>query len=85
MLGSDFEPYTKTFNNACVVFGATVAIGKDNFESIIGDHLTFVDKSILIKEFIENEKINHRKLFEKLKVLAEIEIMEKHFAQYSVT
>ncbi|CAG8811687.1 10324_t:CDS:2, partial [Gigaspora rosea] len=76
-------------NNACVVFGATVAIGKDNFESIIGDHLTFVDKSILIKEFIESldfvSLVLHprrfgKKLFEKLKVLAEIEIMEKHFA-----
>ncbi|CAG8831036.1 1480_t:CDS:1, partial [Racocetra persica] len=41
-------------NNARVVFGATVAIGKDNFKSIIGDHLTFVDKSMLIKEFIES-------------------------------
>ncbi|CAG8562092.1 8181_t:CDS:2, partial [Scutellospora calospora] len=54
MLGSDFEPYTKTLNNARVVFGATVAIGKDNFESIMGDRLTFVDKSMLIKEFIES-------------------------------
>ncbi|CAG8504850.1 2445_t:CDS:2, partial [Scutellospora calospora] len=78
-------------------------------------HLTFVDKSMLIKEFIESsdfvslvlrprrfgkstnlsmlhrffeilqsqdEKIIRRKLFEKLKISAEIEIMEKHFAQY---
>ncbi|CAG8741946.1 11991_t:CDS:2 [Dentiscutata erythropus] len=115
MLGSDFEPYTKTLNNARVVFGATVAIGRDNFESIIDDRLTFVDKSMLIKEFIkssdlvslvlrprrfgkstnlsmlhrffeilqsQDEKIIRKKLFEKLKISAEIEIMKKHFAQY---
>ncbi|CAG8474948.1 11714_t:CDS:2 [Cetraspora pellucida] len=116
MLGSDFEPYTKTLNNARVVFGATVAIGKDNFESIMGDRLTFVDKSMLIKEFIESsdfislilrprrfgkstnlsmlnrffkvprsheEEIICRQLFEKLKISAEIEIMQKHFAHLS--
>ncbi|CAG8661220.1 10533_t:CDS:2, partial [Dentiscutata heterogama] len=41
-------------NNTRVVFGATIAIGKDNFESIIGDRLIFVDKSMLIKEFIKS-------------------------------
>ncbi|CAG8850564.1 8364_t:CDS:1, partial [Racocetra persica] len=41
-------------NNARVVFGASVAVGKDNFETIIRDRLTFVDKSMLIKEFIES-------------------------------
>ncbi|CAG8800425.1 3386_t:CDS:2, partial [Dentiscutata erythropus] len=41
-------------NNARVVFGASVAVGKDHFETIIRDRLTFVDKSMLIKEFIES-------------------------------
>ncbi|CAG8834513.1 14567_t:CDS:2, partial [Gigaspora margarita] len=104
-------------NNASIVFGATVAIGKDNFESIISDRLTFVDKSMLIKEFIESsdfislilrprrfgkstnlsmlnrffkvphsheEEVSCRQLFEKLKISSEIEIMQKHFAQYPV-
>ncbi|KAF0545630.1 DUF1703-domain-containing protein [Gigaspora margarita] len=54
MLGSNFEPYAENLNNARVVFGAGVAVGKDNFEAIIEDRLTFVDKSMLIKEFIES-------------------------------
>ncbi|CAG8848123.1 33429_t:CDS:2, partial [Gigaspora margarita] len=54
MLGSNFKPYTKTLNNARVVFGASVVVGKDNFETIISNRLTFVDKSMLVKEFIES-------------------------------
>ncbi|CAG8595746.1 16552_t:CDS:2, partial [Racocetra persica] len=41
-------------NNARVVFGAGVAVRKDNFETIISDCLTFVNKSMLVKEFIES-------------------------------
>ncbi|RHZ62760.1 hypothetical protein Glove_335g63 [Diversispora epigaea] len=54
MLNSNFEPYIKTFNNARVVFGTSVTIKKNNFESIMNNHLTFVDKSMFIKEFIDN-------------------------------
>ncbi|CAG8809457.1 39362_t:CDS:2, partial [Gigaspora margarita] len=54
ILGSNFEPYAENLNNARVVFGAGVAVGKDNFEAIIEDRLTFVNKSMLIKEFIES-------------------------------
>ncbi|KAF0545635.1 DUF1703-domain-containing protein [Gigaspora margarita] len=57
MLDSNFEPYAKNLNNARVVFGANVAVGKDNFEIIIRDRLTFVDKSMLIKEFIESSDL----------------------------
>ncbi|RHZ77896.1 hypothetical protein Glove_169g62 [Diversispora epigaea] len=117
MLGSNFEPYTKNLNNARVVFGAGVIVGDDNFQNIISSRLTFVDKSMLIKEFIESSdfvslvlrprrfgkstnlsmlehffKISYsqeendisRKLFEKLKISTENEIMRKHFAQYPV-
>ncbi|RHZ89192.1 hypothetical protein Glove_18g108 [Diversispora epigaea] len=115
MLDSNFEPYIKNLNNARVVFGTNVIVGDDDFQNIINNHLTFVDKSILIKEFIENSdfvslilrphrfgksinlsmlnyffKIPHsqddinKKLFEKLKISAEKEIMQKHFAQYPV-
>ncbi|RHZ86569.1 hypothetical protein Glove_49g29 [Diversispora epigaea] len=117
MLGSKFEPYTKNLNNARVVFGASVIVGDDNFEKIINSHLTFVDKSMLVKEFIESSDfvslilrprrfgkstnlsmLNHffkipnskeendisRKLFEKLKISNEKEIIQEHFAQYPV-
>ncbi|RHZ56085.1 hypothetical protein Glove_406g57 [Diversispora epigaea] len=117
MLGSNFEPYTKNLNDARVVFGASVIAGDDNFQNIISNRLTFVDKSMLVKEFIESLdfvslilrprrfgkttnltmlnrffKISYsqeendisRKLFEKLKISAEKEIMQKHFAQYPV-
>ncbi|CAG8829508.1 15520_t:CDS:2 [Gigaspora margarita] len=57
MLNSNFEPYAKNLNNARVVFGANLAVGKDNFEIIIRDRLTFVDKSMLIKEFIESSDL----------------------------
>src|SRR5437763_3525448 len=104
-----------TDNNSSVVFGTSVNIGRNNFETIMSDNFTFVDKSMLIKEFIESpdfvslilrprrfgkttnlsmlkhffkipysqeENIICRKLFEKLKISAESEIMQKHFAQY---
>ncbi|RHZ87534.1 hypothetical protein Glove_33g98 [Diversispora epigaea] len=117
MLGSVFEPYIKNLNNARVVFGAGVIVGDDDFQNIISSHHTFVDKSMLVKEFIESSdfvslilrprrfgkstnlsminrffKIPYsqeendisRKLFEKLKISTEKEIMQKHFAQYPV-
>ncbi|CAG8701338.1 31132_t:CDS:2, partial [Gigaspora margarita] len=93
MLGSNFKPYTRTLNNARVIFGASVAVGKDNFETIIRDCLTFVDKSMLIKEFIESsdfisysqeENVICSQLFEKLKISTEKEIMQKHFVQYPI-
>ncbi|RHZ63870.1 hypothetical protein Glove_327g4 [Diversispora epigaea] len=46
--------YIYIVNDARVVFGASVAVGKDNFENIISDRLTFVGKLMLIKEFIES-------------------------------
>ncbi|RHZ88429.1 hypothetical protein Glove_22g38 [Diversispora epigaea] len=117
MLGSDFELYTKNLNNARVVFGASVIVGDDNFQNIINSCFTFVDKSMLIKEFIESldfvslilrprrfgkstnlsmlnyffkipysqeENISNSRLFEKLKISTEKEIIQKHFAQYPV-
>ncbi|CAI2163056.1 11380_t:CDS:2 [Funneliformis geosporum] len=54
MLGSNFVPYTKTLNNASVIFGETVSVGKDDFGSFINERHTFIDKSMLIKEFIES-------------------------------
>ncbi|CAG8618400.1 4491_t:CDS:10, partial [Diversispora eburnea] len=117
MLGSDFEPYAKNLNNARVVFGASVIIGDDNFQNIISSRLTFVDKSMLVKEFIESsdfvslilrprrfgkstnlsmlkhffkipysqgENDVNKKLFEKLKISTECEIMQKHFEQYPI-
>ncbi|CAG8481264.1 8248_t:CDS:2, partial [Diversispora eburnea] len=103
-------------NNARVIFGTSVAGGEDNFKTIINNCLTFVDKSMLIKEFIvssdsvslilrprrfgkstnlymlnsffkipySHEDVIHKKLFEKLKISAEKEIMLKHFAKYPV-
>ncbi|CAI2163935.1 834_t:CDS:2 [Funneliformis geosporum] len=41
-------------NNASIIFGATVAVGKDNFESFIDERHTFIDKPMLMKEFIES-------------------------------
>ncbi|RHZ81130.1 hypothetical protein Glove_123g161 [Diversispora epigaea] len=48
MLGSKFEPYTN------LVFGASVIVGDDDFKNIIISRLTFVDKSMLVKEFTES-------------------------------
>ncbi|KAF0553851.1 DUF1703-domain-containing protein [Gigaspora margarita] len=59
MLDSNFEPYSKNckYFFYLVVFGANVAVGKDNFEIIIRDRLTFVNKLMLIKEFIESSNL----------------------------
>ncbi|RHZ64753.1 hypothetical protein Glove_320g155 [Diversispora epigaea] len=103
--------------SARVVFGASVIVGDDDFQNILSSRLTFVDKSMLIKEFVESSdfvslilrprrfgkttnlsmlkhffKISHsqeendisKKLFEKLKISAEKEIMQKFFAQNPV-
>ncbi|CAG8569181.1 10148_t:CDS:2, partial [Scutellospora calospora] len=63
-------------NNTRVVFSASVAVRKDNFETIISDYLTFVDKSMLIKEFIES--LDFDKIIEKLKLLI-AEIYREHY------
>ncbi|CAG8531693.1 9853_t:CDS:2, partial [Diversispora eburnea] len=43
-----------SINNARVAFGASVIVGDDNFQNIISSRLIFVEKSMLVKEFIEN-------------------------------